>query len=34
MIMNMAVMNFIPRCRRMLGDGTVLNRVIVFSTIY
>ena len=34
MIMNMAVMNFIPRCRRMLGDGTILNRVIVFSTIY
>ena len=34
MIMNMAVMNFIPRCRRMLGDGTILNRVIAFSTIY
>ena len=34
MIMDMAVMNFIPRCRRMLGDSTILNRVLVFSTIY
>ena len=33
MIMDMAVMNFIPRCRRMLGN-TILNRVLMFSTIY
>ena len=33
MIMDMAVMNFVPRCRRMLGN-TILNRVLMFSTIY
>ena len=33
MIMDMAVMNFIPRCRRMLGN-TILNQVLMFSTIY
>lgn len=32
--MNLAIMNFIPRCRRMLVDGSLMNDIIIWSIIY